>query len=49
MFDYQFKDWGSVFFGYRWLDYDYDSGGGLDHYGYDALQQGPLAGLSFYW
>ena len=49
MFDYQFKDWGSVFFGYRWLDYDYDSGSGLDHYAYDALQQGPLAGLSFHW
>ena len=49
MFDYQFKDWGSVMFGYRWLDYDYDSGSGIDRYAYDALQQGPLAGLSFYW
>jgi hypothetical protein len=49
MFDYQFKDWGSVFFGYRWLDYDYDSGSGLDRYAYDATQSGPLAGLSFYW
>lgn len=49
MFDYQFKDWGSVFFGYRWLDYDYDSGNGFDRYAYDATQQGPLAGLSFHW
>ena len=49
MFDYQFKDWGSVFVGYKWLDYDYESGSGFDHYGYDALQQGPLAGLSFHW
>lgn len=49
MVDYQFKDWGSVFFGYRLLDYDYDSGSGIDRYAYDALQQGPLAGLSFYW
>ena len=49
MFDYQFKDWGSVFFGYRWLDYDYDSGSGLDRYAFDALQQGPLLGLSFHW
>ena len=49
MFDYQFKDWGSVFFGYKWMDYDYDSGSGLDYYAYDALQQGPLAGLSFHW
>ena len=49
MVDYQFKDWGSVFFGYRWLDYDYSSGSGKNYYAYDALQQGPLAGLSFYW
>ena len=49
MLDYQFKDWGSAFFGYRWMDFDYDSGSGLDRYGYDALQQGPLAGLSFHW
>lgn len=49
MIDYQFKDWGSVFFGYKWLDYDYDNGSGLDRYAYDALQQGPLAGLSFHW
>ena len=49
MVDYQFKDWGSVFVGYRWMDYDYDSGSGFDHYGYDALQQGPLAGLIFHW
>lgn len=49
MIDYQFKEWGSVFFGYKWMDYDYDSGSGLDRYAYDALQQGPLAGLSFHW
>lgn len=49
MVDYQFKDWGSVFLGYRWLDYDYDSGSGTSRYAYDALQQGPLAGLSIHW
>lgn len=47
--DYQFKEWGSVFLGYRWLDYDYDEGSGADRYAYDALQQGPLAGITFYW
>ena len=47
--DYRFNDWGSVFAGWKWLDYDYESGSGLDRYGYDALQQGPLAGLSFHW
>jgi len=49
MADYKFKDWGSAFFGYRWMDYDYDSGSGQDRYAYDALQQGPLAGIAFYW
>ena len=49
MFDYQFKDWGSVFFGYKWMDYDYESGSGMDRYAYDALQQGILAGLSIHW
>lgn len=47
--DYQFKKWGSVFIGYRWLDYDYSSGSGKDRYAYDALQQGPLLGLAFHW
>jgi len=49
MFDYQFKDWGSVFFGYKWMDYDYETGSGLNYYAYDALQQGLLAGLSIHW
>jgi hypothetical protein len=49
MFDYRFKDWGSAFLGYKWMDYDYESGSGLDRYAYDALEQGPLAGLAFYW
>lgn len=47
--DYQFRGWGSVFLGYRWLDYDYSSGSGPDRYAYDALQQGPLAGIAFHW
>lgn len=47
--DYRFNNWGSVFAGYRWMDYDYESGSGKDRYAYDALQQGPLAGISFYW
>jgi len=50
MFDYRFKNWGSVFAGYKWMDYDYDNGDkGLDHYAYDATQQGPLLGLNIYW
>ena len=50
MFDYRFRDWGSVFAGYKWMDYDYDNGeNGFDRYAYDATQQGPLVGLNFYW
>ena len=50
MFDYRFRDWGSVFAGYKWMDYDYDNGElGLDRYAYNATQQGPLLGLNFHW
>jgi hypothetical protein len=49
MVDYKLKEWCSVFAGLRFLDYDYDSGSGKNHYAYDATQQGPLAGISFYW
>jgi len=49
-FDYRFKEWGSVFFGYKWLDYDYDNGKkGANAYTFDAIQQGPLAGINFHW
>ncbi len=49
-FDYRFNDWGSVFIGYKWMDYDYENDSkGLKNYAYDASQQGPLAGLKFYW
>lgn len=49
-FDYRFKDWGSMFFGYKWMDYNYDNGKkGADTYTYDATQQGPLAGINFHW
>lgn len=49
MVDYRFKGWGSVFAGYKWMDFDYSSGSGKNYYAYDARQQGPLAGLNFYW
>jgi hypothetical protein len=49
-FNYRFRDWGSVFGGYRILKYDYDNGkSSADHYAYDAVQQGPLLGFSFHW
>ncbi len=50
MLAYRFKHWGSVFAGYKWMDYDYEnSTRGLGHYGYDATQQGPLLGLIIHW
>ncbi len=44
-FDYRFRDWGSVFFGGRYLSMDYSSSA----YGYDAYKSGPLAGLTIHW
>jgi hypothetical protein len=50
LLDYRFANWGSVFFGYKVLDYDYDNElSGTDRYAYNATQQGPLVGISFYW
>ena len=49
LIDYRFKNWGSLFCGYRWFDIDYDSGDGRDRFVYDVTQQGPVVGLAFYW
>lgn len=49
MFDYRFRDWGSAFVGYRYLDIDYETDGvGLDAYAFDGDQQGPLIGINLY-
>jgi hypothetical protein len=49
IFDYRFRDWGSAFFGYRYLDMDFDNGSsGRNQYGFDGDQQGPLIGLNLY-
>ncbi len=49
-FDYRFRDWGSFFAGYRYLDLDYDNGANdTSRYAFDGNQQGPLIGLAFYW
>ena len=49
MFDYRFNHWGSVFFGYKYLKYDYDNDKTTNTYAYDAYQSGPLAGLAIQW
>lgn len=47
--DWRYAKWGSLMFGYRWLDYDYDNGkSGSDRYAYDALQYGVVGALNFY-
>ena len=47
--DWRYSNWGSLMFGYRWLDYDYDNGKkGSERYVYDALQSGAFGALNFY-
>jgi len=48
-FDYRFRDWGSAFAGYRYLQYDFDNDSSSNGYAFDAYQQGPLLGLTIYW
>jgi hypothetical protein len=47
--DWRFKQWGSVQFGYRWLDYDIESGSEDSPFRYDVLAQGPYAGVALHW
>jgi predicted porin len=50
MFDYRFRNWGSAFVGYKYMNYDYDNGTrGFERYAYDATQQGPLIGMAIHW
>ena len=37
----------SLELGYRWLDINYASGEGNDHFAYDVLSQGPVFGFAF--
>ena len=48
-FDYRFREWGSFFAGYRYLDTEYDNReSGPDGYAADLNQQGPILGLSLH-
>lgn len=48
-FDYRFRDWGSAFVGYRYLDMDFDNtSSGRNQYSFDGDQAGPLVGINFY-
>lgn len=49
LLDYRFRDWGSFFAGYRYLDTDFDNGrDSANGYAFDGNQQGPVLGLNFY-
>ena len=48
-FDYKFRNWGSFFAGYRYLDTEYDNKkSGPNGYAFNADQQGPILGVNFY-
>ena len=49
IFDYRFKEKFSALIGYRWLDYDYETGSGLSRFTYDIAYEGPVLGAVFYW
>jgi len=49
LFDYRFRDWGSFFAGYRFLQIDYHNNeSGADTYFFDGDQRGPAVGVKFY-
>ena len=43
--DWRYKDWGSVYAGYRALDYDFKE----NNVGIDLRVKGPVIGATFYW
>lgn len=49
LFDYRFNKTISMFGGYRWLDYDYETGSGREYFSYDVTYQGPAIALRFDW
>ena len=49
LFDYRFNQTASMIAGYRWLDYDIETGSGRDRVAYDVTYQGPVIALRFDW
>ena len=48
-FDYRFAKNFSALAGYRWLDYDYETGSGASRFTYDVTYQGPVLAAVFNW
>ena len=46
-FSYRFNDWSSIDIGYRYLDFDYEDGDGLDRFKFDMREHGPAIGWRF--
>ena len=46
-FSYRFNDWSSIDIGYRYLDFDYEDGDGLDRFKFDMKEHGPAVGWRF--
>jgi len=46
-FSYRFSDWSSIDIGYRYLDFDYEDGDGLDRFKFDMKEHGPAVGWRF--
>ena len=49
LLDYRFNKTVSLFGGYRWLDYDYETGSGPNRFAYDVTYEGPAIALRFDW
>lgn len=49
LLDYRFNKTISMLGGYRWLDYDYETGSGRDRFTYDVTYEGPAIALRFDW
>lgn len=49
LLDYRFNKTISVLGGYRWLDYDYQTGSGRDRFTYNVTYEGPAIALRFDW
>jgi len=46
-FSYRFNNWSSIDIGYRYLDFDYEDGDGLDRFKFDMREHGPAVGWRF--
>ena len=44
---YRFNEWSSVDIGYRYLDFDYEDGDGLERFKFDMKEHGPAIGWRF--